>query len=406
MRPVPGWAWAAVLAFALAARLAVVWLSPRTILWADGRDLEALGRFLVTHHGYSMDTVRPPGYPMFIAAVYALFGTNLVALRVVESIVATVFVGLVAAVGTSLFGPVAGLISAALAALEPILVLLPATQYSENVLLLLLGLAFAASFAAWRRGGWWRWAATGALFGLAILTRPNVTALLPGFVVGFALVHRRERRSWVSPLLAAAAAAVLVVSPWIVRNHRVHHRWYFVISTSGRNLWLGNNAQTTGATNVNASADSALMQELHQQPDDLSADRVMLRHGLAFMREHPRRAAWLYLLKLRNLFALYPDTITRTRYQTLWSLAAQALASCVIFAGALLALRRLRASPALWPMLGGVMTYALASAVFFVVMRYRLPIEPFLLWMAGLGWASLPARARPRLSASGGSAAG
>ncbi|HVP14684.1 MAG TPA: glycosyltransferase family 39 protein [Terriglobales bacterium] len=404
-RPVPAWAWAAVLAFALAVRLAVVWFSPRVILWADGRDFEALGRFLLTHHGYGMDTVRPPGYPTFIAAVYALFGTSLLALRIVEAILAAVFVGVVAAVGMSLFGPWAGLVSAALASLEPILVLLPATQYSENLLLLLVVLAFAASFAAWRRGALWRWVLAGALFGLVILTRPNVTTLLPGFVVGFALALRRERKDWVGPLLAAAVAAALVISPWIVRNYRVHHRWYFVASTSGRLLWLGNNPGTTGATNVNAPFDSTLKQELLRQHDDLSADRVLLRHGLTFMREHPGRAAWLYLLKLRNLFALYPDPITRTPYQTAWSLVAQALASSTVFAGALLALGRLRASPALWPMLGGVLTYALVSAVFLMVMRYRMAIEPFLLWMAGLGWADLLGRARPELSASAGSAA-
>jgi hypothetical protein len=37
---------------------------------------------------------------------------------------------------------------------------------------------------------------------------------------------------------------------------------------------------------------------------------------------------------------------------------------------------------------------ALANAVFFTVMRYRLAFEPCLLWMAGAGWAPLVERWR------------
>ena len=39
-------------------------------------------------------------------------------------------------------------------------------------------------------------------------------------------------------------------------------------------------------------------------------------------------------------------------------------------------------------MVGGIVTFALANAVFFTVMRYRMAFEPCLLWMAGLGWAT------------------
>jgi 4-amino-4-deoxy-L-arabinose transferase-like glycosyltransferase len=336
--------------------------------------------------------------------VYSLFGTDLLSLRIVEAVVATLFVGVVAAAGASLFGAWAGLIAAVLAALDPVLVLLPATQYSESLLLFMISVAFAATFSAWRRRALWRWALAGVVFGLVILTRPNAVTILPGFVLGFVLLSRRERRSWFRPLLTTALAAALVVSPWIVRNHCVHHRWFFVASTSGRLFWLGNNPAVTGASNANAPFDPALKEELSHQPDDLSADRVLFRHGLSFVKEHPGRAAWLYVLKLRNLFALYPDAITRTPYQTGWSLAAQGLATSVIFLGSLLALRRLRSTPLLWPMLGGVVTYALVSAVFFMVMRYRMAIEPFLLWMAGLGWARLLPGNRRGLSPSGGSA--
>jgi hypothetical protein len=54
-----------------------------------------------------------------------------------------------------------------------------------------------------------------------------------------------------------------------------------------------------------------------------------------------------------------------------------------------LALSRLRRTPALWSMVGGIVTFAFANAVvFFTVTRHRRAFEPCLPWMAGLGRAT------------------
>ena len=386
--PVRGWMWAAVLTVALLARLIVVALAPREIPWIDGRQYDEIARSLYQHHGYGMQTGRPPGYPTLIAAIYGLLGPDLVRLRIVEALLGTLSVGVLGAVGASLFGGPAGLLAAGMAAANPVLVLLPSTQYSENTLVLLITLGFAAAFAAWRRGGLARWALAGALFGLALLTRPNTVTLLPGLALGLALALRRERRHWVLPLLTAGVAALLVISPWVIRNQRVHHRWYFVATGGGRQFWYGNNPATTGATNSVTPFTPGLLSELVLLPDEVVRERLLYQRGMEFVRQHPGRATWLYAVKLGNLFALYPETISRSTFLTPASRLCGSIASAVIFLGALLALTRLRRTPALWPMVGGIVTFALANAVFFTVMRYRMAFEPCLLWMAGLGWAT------------------
>ena len=384
----PGWTWTAVLTLALLVRLVIVAVAPREIQWPDGREFSAIARSLCEHHGYGMQTLRPPGYPTLMALVQGLLGPDLVRLRVVEALLGTLSVGVLGAVGASLFGGPAGLLAAAIAAVNPVLALLPSTQYAENTLVLLVTLGFAAAFAAWRRGGLARWALAGALFGLGLLTRPNIVTLLPGLALGFALALRRERRSWVLPLLTAGVAALLVVSPWVIRNHRVHHRWFFVATGGGRQFWLGNNVAATGATGSFTPFGPELLDELARLPDEVTRERLLYQRGMEFVREHPGRAAWLYVVKLGNLFALYPEPHSRSAFLTPWSRLCESLASAVIFLGALLALSRLRRTPALWPMVGGIVTFALANAVFFTVMRYRMAFEPCLLWMAGLGWAA------------------
>ena len=380
------WPWAAVLAAALFARLLFVALAPDQMQWPDAREFEAVGRSLFESGTYGPHTLRPPGYPTLIAAVYLVLGPHLLALRLVEALLGVLAVALIGAVGARVFGRRAGLLAAALAAFHPVLAFLPTIQYSENTLVLMVVLAFGASFEAWRHGGLWRWAASGALWGLALLVRPNTALVLPGLAIGLGLALHRERRAWRVPALVSIAAGLLTVTPWIVRNHRVHGEWYFIATGGGRQLWIGNNPRAEADTRVAGFyLDSLMLAETRRLPNEVEVERYFYREGLAYMRAHPGRAAVLYLRELRNLFAFYPETRTG-RHINAWSRAAQGLASGILFAGVLLALVRFRAAPALWVLAGSVAGFALGSAFFFTIMRYRMTVEPCLLWMAGTGW--------------------
>jgi 4-amino-4-deoxy-L-arabinose transferase-like glycosyltransferase len=388
-----GWTpWIAILCAALAARLTFVAVAPPEILARDAQEYEAMARLLLERGTYGTHTLRPPGYPTLIAAVYALFGPRVVVLRVIEALLGTLAVGLIGAAGTRLFGRRAGLVSGALAALHPVLAYLPSIQYSENTLVLVVALAWLALFEAGRRGGLRRWALSGVLWGVALLIRPNTVLMVPGLAAGLALALARERRAWLAPALACAAAAALVVTPWIVRNHRVHGEWYFIATGGGRQLWVGNNPRAEADSRVAGfHLDSLMEAETRALPNQVEMERYFYRKGLDYMREHPGRAVILYLRELRNLFAFYPETRTG-RHINAASRTAQGLASAVLFAGVLLALSRIRSEPGLWPLAGSVASYALGSAFFFTIMRYRMTVEPGLLWMAGAGWSLALAR--------------
>jgi len=387
---------ALILAGALAARLFFVFALPLRLEWADPRELLAMASQLHAHGNFSFMASRPPGYPIFVAGVYQLFGTGLLPLRIVEAILGTAAVGLVGLLGVRLFGRRAGLLAMALAAFHPMLAFLPSTQYTENFAFVLLSILLVVAYSAWERGGWWRWVLTGALLGAETLVRPNVIAFVPGFALGFAWLLRRARRGWLTPAVIAALGFALVVGPWVVRCHSVFHRWYFISAGGGRQLWLGNNDEATGDTREVQVPDARVQKALDAAPDNIERDRWLGRDALRFMREHPARAAQLYVKKMGNIFALWPDTSTHT-HVGLASTIAQGLASLVIYAGGLLGLRRLRREPALWPMLLGSLTFVLATALAFSSMRYRMFFEPCLLFLAAVGWTSvLPDAARAR----------
>lgn len=380
--------WFVILAAALIARLAFVAFMPPVIMWSDGREYETVARLLLDHGTYGGQALRPPGYPTLIAAVYRVFGENLIALRLVEVVLGTLSIGIVGLIGTRLFGRRAGLIAAALAALHPVLAFLPATEFPENFAVLLIVLALGATFAGLQAGGSWRWAAaSGVLFGLATLVRANIITLLPGFGLGAAFLLARERRGWALPIVVCGAALALTLAPWIVRNHRVHGRWAFVSTGGGRQFWIGNSPRTTGSTLLPPEPDSTMREAFHHQ-NEFEMDAYYYRRGMEFIRANPGRAAQLYVLKLANLFALYPEPATRS-FINHWSRFAQGISSVLVYLGALLALRRWKREPALWPMVAGIVGFSLVNALFFMNLRYRMAFEPCLLIMAGLGYAGL-----------------
>lgn len=381
-----------LLAVGLIARLTFVMVMPRQILWPDGREYVAVARSLLAGLGYGLQTVRPPGYPTFIAAVWAVTGPSLIALRVVEALIGTASVGLAGLCGLRWFGRWAGLTAMALAACHPVLAFLPSTEYSENVLVFVCIAAYAAAFEAVRRprGGWGLWAVAGTLFGIAALIRPNAAVLVPGLLIGAGVALRRAPRVFMGSALVCTVMMALVIGPWLVRNHRVQGHWYFIATGGGHSLWLGSNDQTTGHAGSITDPDSSFDAELMRLPDAVTRDRLFATRAFEWMAADPKRALRMYGVRMASLWALYPDTYTHNRFTNDFARWAQGIASAIIMMGALLALVRGRAAPLLAPMSATILLFSLVNAMFFMTFRYRMPLEPLLLWMAGIGWCGLP----------------
>jgi hypothetical protein len=188
----------------------------------------------------------------------------------------------------------------------------------------------------------------------------------------------------------------VILTPWVVRDHRVQGHWFFVATGGGRQLWLGNNDLTTGHAGSIVWPDSALDADLVRLPDEVARDRRMAAAAIGWMRKDPRRAARMYLIHMSSLWALYPDPQTNRHFVNDFARWAQGTCSAIVFTGALFALARARDVPLTIPMTASIVGFSLVSAVFFMVLRYRMPFEPLLLWMAGLGWARILADRRER----------
>jgi 4-amino-4-deoxy-L-arabinose transferase-like glycosyltransferase len=177
--------------------------------------------------------IRLPGYPAFLALIFALFGLEhyravLVAQLLVD--LGTCFV--CADLARRLLGPRPAKVAFLLAALCPFLADYSAAALTETLEIFFTVLALdcaVAGFKSWKTSSW---AGCGAACGAAILLRPD-GAILPFAVIVYLtwkfLFPQPQpsltRRQILSAALLVVAISALPLLPWTLRNWRVFHRF-------------------------------------------------------------------------------------------------------------------------------------------------------------------------------------
>src|SRR5437868_6743997 len=133
-------AFAALLLVALAVRLAAVAATPDLRLAPDPSDYARHARSIAAGHGYppsqvaphgGPSAIRPPAYPVLVAAVFRLTGNSVTAARVAQAFVGTAVVALIGLIALEFWSVPVALVATALAAVFPPLVIDGMTLLSE-----------------------------------------------------------------------------------------------------------------------------------------------------------------------------------------------------------------------------------------------------------------------------------
>jgi 4-amino-4-deoxy-L-arabinose transferase-like glycosyltransferase len=181
--------------------------------------------------GISPTDIRLPGYPAFLAAIFAIFGTeHYRAVLLVQILVDLGTCFLTAALALRVSGTRAAKTAFLLAALCPFLANYSAAALTETLEIFFTVLALYLAFRGLQPNAGLRpWAACGLAIAAAILLRPDGGLLLIVIAVYLSITTLRKRRSgppFVTELLSLAMVAVfalLPLLPWTLRNFRAFH---------------------------------------------------------------------------------------------------------------------------------------------------------------------------------------
>lgn len=421
---------------ALAVRLIHLWqLKPSPffdVLLGDAAGYDEWARRLAAGDWIGTEVFyQAPLYPYFVGLVFAVFGHDLLILRIVQAVIGSASCALLGLAGARLFSRPVGLIAGlGLALYAPAIFFDGLLQKSVlDMFFVCLGLWLASRLV---RGTATRstWLALGLAMGGLALTRENALVFIvvilawalwqPDVEAGLQSRLRPAKAGLKSRLCRRVswflAGLAVVLLPVAARNYAVGGGFYLTTSQFGSNLYIGNNPGADGTyASIRAGRGAP---EFERQDAREVAEQAVGRaltpaevssywtgQVVNFVRTQP--GAWLALTgrKIALLFNATEmlDTESQESYaEWSWPLWLGGFAGHF---GVLVPLATFGVI-AMWPdrrrlwlLHALALAYAASVVMFYVFARYRYPLVPFLLLYAAAGLAipfDSPFDLRPR----------
>jgi 4-amino-4-deoxy-L-arabinose transferase-like glycosyltransferase len=347
---------------------------------------------------------RAPLYPYFLALLYKIGGAKIGFVILCQHVMGSLSAVLVYALARRFFAIGASLAAGLVAALYWPLIYFEGDLLFET-LFVFLTLAFLVTFAAaaGRRSSVWL-AASGAVLGLAAITRPPILVLIPVLPLAIrcsAPPRGKAASAWREALRSTAlvtAGALVFILPVTARNYIVGRDLVGIASQGGVNFYIGNNPQSDGRTAIVPGtrwdwwggyedsirlAETAMGRKL--KPSEVSD--YYFRKGMEFILTDPAKSVPL----LAHKFYLFWAAGERSNNKYIYFFWHQSGMGKVPlpgfwFVGPL----ALLGGVLLWPrrrelslLYLFVLAYTLAIVAFFVNDRFRVPVVPVLAVFAG-----------------------
>jgi 4-amino-4-deoxy-L-arabinose transferase-like glycosyltransferase len=399
---------AALLAVGLGVRLLVVWATRHSFgLRADGADYFRIASSLAHGHGFGHSVIapargasafRPPLYPFLLGGLFKVTGPSVAAARVLNAFVGTAALAVIGLLAFRVGGRRVGIVALAIGAVYPPLLLAGyAVQYEALYTLLTCG-ALVAGLRHAKQPGAWRWVVlSGVLVGFGVLCRESAAILLVplGVLVWTSAPSARVRLVRLGVLVACCVA---IVAPWTIRNAvRLHA--FVPVSTSLGFAAGGTYNATSAAVPGNGGVwiyplDDPANRRLVSAPtlNEVQVDAALRRASLRYVSDHPAYLGTVVASNTVRLFDLrgtkdaraiapfvpYDDTLLLGAVVGFYVFAALAVGGAFT--------KRARQVPvAVW-----LVPILLTAGIVLVGanIRYRAPIEPYVVLLGALALVS------------------
>lgn len=378
---------------ATSVRLVFVWGQTRfgwfdiSFLAGDSHLYVALAESLVRGQGFSIHghptAYVTPGYPLFLATLYAAGLSNSLVVGLVQAVLGGVTCVLIGRIANLVGGPRVALWAGLLGAVYPHFIfwtgyVLTETLFVFCVVVSLLNLAWlSVRLSAFRAVG------CGLLLGVAALVRP----VMLGFAVMVPLwllwMPRTPflRRLLLATLLSCAMAILLL--PWAVRNSMTLGSPVFTSTESGVVFYQGNSAGSTGGSRGYVSNEDYTPLAMPPDVSEVEVNRYHWQKSMEFLLAHPEAIPTLFIRKLANMWRpTYGGASWRNRVV----LGGSYL--CLMIFGAFGVAQSVRhglPSPSTLILFVFIATFVVQHGVVTGMIRFRLPVEAAITVFAAIG---------------------
>ena len=280
----------------------------------------------------------------------------------------------------------AALISAFFVAIYPQFAFVAVIGLTEGLFMAL----FVGAYVCWYRG---RFVAAAILAVLSILCRPAIDLLAPILAFYFALaIYRLPFTTALKQVAIYVIIYCALMAPWWLHNYNTYGQFVRLNLAGGENFYSGNNPMNkTGGALRGVDFSTA---EFDKIPDRVARDNALWKAGIEFIRNDPSAFLDRAVQKFIRFWRLWPHFES---YSTPFYIAVNVISYVPIFLLTIvyLAMWGVREFWRIAPMLAIAGYLTLVNCVFVASIRYRMPIEPFMMIFAAIAIVRLARRWRP-----------
>lgn len=341
---------------------------------------------LLSGKGFVIDTAptayRMPLYPLFLAGIYYLFGhANLFAVRIVQAALSAYTCLLIYITAVSVFSEEEkaeriGKISMAVSCFYPFFIYYSGAVLTETLYIFLL-VAFIFFMSKHK------YVLASLMFGAAVMCRSELSAFIVFIIAGLFFTLRSKEAVLITATMVALMFAAML--PWTARNYLVFNKFVPLSTMGGWTFWEGNNPQNLTGGPSHYFPDTSGM-------DEVQRDKYLRTEALKVIKDDPGRFTKLCWSKFRRFWNFKLNT-DDPRYASkrndLISMFSYGPVLLLSITGLMLSFHNRKKLVFIYFLIAFVM---LVNLAFVSSLRYRLPIEPYLIMFAGYTLASLGRR--------------
>ena len=355
----------------------VIFLSPQ-ILSPDSYDWLNIASGLASGQGYG-DTWRPPGYATFLGVIIFLFGKSIGLIKIINSLLGALTCLSVYYIGKKIFSPAVGRISAMLLCFYPYLIAYAGDLLSETFYTFLISLSILLIFITGELPNTRNMITTGFIFGITALTKSTI---LPFFFLACLWLWWTTKK--IRTGFIAGIFTLLVLAPWTVRNY-LYYKKIILISPAYQSLAKSNNdeamiLETVGEKNEPAPDDFKFTPEKYVGIDKLprmESETIYKKEYDSWVKNNPEKFRWLVKKRLIHFWRLYP--MMAYKWQKVTAMFTSGIYIPLCFIGIILSIKHFKKTSLLIFLF---LIYTWVHLFFAVVLRYRVPIDPYIIIFA------------------------
>jgi len=429
----------AILLLALGARLSVVFIFSHTILGSRVEKSHIIAENFVEGKGFSrineayseaygneqvLYAHGRPFYGFFLVMIYTLFGISWWTVGISQGLLSTFNVFLTYLVGRRLYGRKAGYLAAFFMGLYPYIIF---HDVHVNRTVLATTFVLLAAFFSLRLGDHQRYrdaAGLGLAIGAGTLTEGPLMVAIPLLLVWIWWKLEWEILKFVKIAICLGLFAILVASPWAVRNYYIFDQWVFISTDGGRAFWKTHSPSSYMVlTDLKVAADAVAYLDAdpvivrgQQRAGEVEKDQIYYEEAWKFIFDNPKLTLQQMLLNFYSFWHIRITPLNSGSFEEMmtthfsfgsnfmaflrewgYTLTYTPLLLLAIYG----AYKTFRSSKEdLLLLLAFFATGSVVAMMFSGITRYRIPFDPLLATLAAGGiqvlWRKIPIEIRDR----------